>query len=614
MKKLKLFMIISIFFIPFIVKAEVCKDDKVSVSSITMEQKSENIIEVNNANVNGKNIQLDLNIFDLEENIEYKIVLKNESDEDYEISENALKANSDFIEYMLTSEDALNIVKANSTKTVYLTVKYQNEVPSEAFTNGTYSDNQTINLNLSKPIMNPKTGGNLIIVCTIILIVTILIFTIYSPFKKKKQILGLIAVAILIPLSVQALCTYSINIEANIKIREPNVMQSVYVTLPDGTRDESIERGYWQYKKQIENITFRNRKDISDLEIAQNCGDSNTDLCAFDVSEKQNETIMSYLVTNSNGLYDCYIVANGSIYAPKDSHRLFGGDSTNNFSNLQTINNINILKTNHVEDMSGFFIYAASLKELQLSTFNTSNVTNMDYMFGHCPKLEYVDVSHFNTSKVTTMSNLFVNDIRINNIDVSNWDVSNVNNMFKTFRDCPSLTSIDISKWNTSKVTNFAHFFSGDTSLTGLDISHLNTSSATNISSMFQGISDQNDIDFNKLDISNVKSMEGVFMASQYTTIDISKWDTSKVENMKNMFRNCPNLTTIYVGDKWSTESATNTSTMFYLSPNIVGQNGTTFNSSYIGKSRAVIDTAVYDTDGTLISGTPGYLSYKAND
>ena len=72
------------------------------------------------------------------------------------------------------------------------------------------------------------------------------------------------------------------------------------------------------------------------------------------------------------------------------------------------------------------------------------------------------------------------------------------------------------------------------------------------------------------------------------------------------MFQNCSSLTTIYVSEfnsetntGWTTSAVTNSGNMFSNCTKIVGGNGTTYNSSYVDKTYAVIDK----------TGTPGYLT-----
>jgi surface protein len=83
------------------------------------------------------------------------------------------------------------------------------------------------------------------------------------------------------------------------------------------------------------------------------------------------------------------------------------------------------------------------------------------------------------------------------------------------------------------------------------------------------------------------------------TSLDISSFDTSNVTNMHSMFRGCHGLTTIYVSNKWDASNVTSDSYMFYDCTKLVGGYGTSYNSAYVGATRAVIDS----------STTPGYLT-----
>ena len=66
------------------------------------------------------------------------------------------------------------------------------------------------------------------------------------------------------------------------------------------------------------------------------------------------------------------------------------------------------------------------------------------------------------------------------------------------------------------------------------------------------------------------------------------------------MFASCSKLLVIYVSSSgWNTDNVTTHTDMFLDDTNLTGGNGTRFSSTYINKTRAVID----------VSGTPGYLS-----
>ena len=173
-----------------------------------------------------------------------------------------------------------------------------------------------------------------------------------------------------------------------------------------------------------------------------------------------------------------------------------------------------------------------------LSYLNTENVTNMAYMFYACTGLTSLDLSNFNTSNVTDMSYMFCST---------------------------NLLSLDVSSFNTSKVTNMSYMFNNCQNLTDLDVSSFNTSKVTNMSYMF--------VNCYKL-----------------TSLDLSGFNTAKVTNMEAMFGNCSKLTTIYAGSGWTTNAVTSSGNMFANCTKLVGGKGTTYNSSYVDKTRAHID------------------------
>ena len=67
---------------------------------------------------------------------------------------------------------------------------------------------------------------------------------------------------------------------------------------------------------------------------------------------------------------------------------------------------------------------------------------------------------------------------------------------------------------------------------------------------------------------------------------------------MSQMFSQCESLITIYVS-QWDISKVTQSTGMFYGSPNIVGGNGTTYDSNHTGLDYARIDTPE----------TPGYFT-----
>ena len=102
---------------------------------------------------------------------------------------------------------------------------------------------------------------------------------------------------------------------------------------------------------------------------------------------------------------------------------------------------------------------------------------------------------------------------------------------------------------------------------------------------------------------SNVTSMGSMFYYTGITTLDLSGMDTRNVTGMSEMFYGSNSLTTIYASNLFNTNAVTDSSRMFIDATNLIGGNGTTYNSSHTDKEYARIDTPT----------TPGYFTLKSN-
>lgn len=184
---------------------------------------------------------------------------------------------------------------------------------------------------------------------------------------------------------------------------------------------------------------------------------------------------------------------------------------------------------------------------------NTENVTDMSGLFQGCLRLESIDLSTWDTSNLEIMESLFWGCNKLKSVNVSTWNTSKVTNMFGIFCQCESLESVDVAGWDVRKAPSFGFFFD------------------------------------------DCKSLK---------EIDISGWNTEGVEesNYFKMFGDCPELTTIYVGDGWTAEKFADGFMMFGGSEKLVGGQGTT----YTGENSDGIYARV---DGG--AEAPGYLTYK---
>ena len=233
MKKI-LFSVLMIGLVLNIVKvsAETCNPDKISIESISIEEKNSNTKELEEVTSTGKNIKLHLSMNEIGDNITYKMKIKNDSSEDYQLGENTFNTETDYIDYSIETEDKDNIIKAQTTETAYLRVEYKNEIPSELIENDSYKENKTITLNASdNGINNPNTKRNIIILSLIILLI---ISTVFISIKDKKYLKTMILIiGITLPVITFALCETNIGIDLQLKIKKP----IVEIVTPNRTKD-----------------------------------------------------------------------------------------------------------------------------------------------------------------------------------------------------------------------------------------------------------------------------------------------------------------------------------------------------------------------------------------
>ena len=300
---------------------------------------------------------------------------------------------------------------------------------------------------------------------------------------------------------------------------------------------------------------------------------------SWDISSAKNKTVMARLIPNTDDTTTntLYIQGNGGVLANYNSNELF-----RNFQNLTEIENINLLDTSNVTDMSAMFSECSRLTSLDVSNFDTSQVTSMSSMFYKCSKLISLDVSKFDTSKVTNMNSMFDSCSSLTNLNLSKFDTSKVTNMASMFDDCRSLTSLDVSNFDTSQVKKMGYIFSSCNRLTSLDLSKFDTSNVTDMSDMFYSCYSLTSLDVSKFDTSEVTNMSGMFSkCTRLISLDVSNFDTSKVTDMYGMFFNCNSLTSLDVS-KFDTSKVTKMGAMFYSCSSLTSLDVSNFDTSKV--------------------------------
>ena len=300
---------------------------------------------------------------------------------------------------------------------------------------------------------------------------------------------------------------------------------------------------------------------------AINIQDGLLDFSKFDTSKVQ--TMHEMFAGSNFGILD---VSNFDTSNVTDMSSMFNGVSATEIKGLKKFDTSNVIT------MSDMFVASNIANPINTRNFNTSNVIDMSEMF-YFNNFTSVDVGSFDTYKVKNMSKMFGSFMESNVMSeikgIENFDTSNVIDMSEMFSRC-NVTSLNLSKWDTSKVNNMHSMFS-NSAVTSLNLDGFNTKSVTDMSYMFY----------------NVK----------VETLDVSSFDTSKVTDMNYMFGTNTKLITIYASGKFVVDNVTNGKNMFTNSSNLVGGNGTKYDSSKVDKTYALIDTAE----------TPGYFTLKGN-
>ena len=175
------------FLIPFAVKAEVCEDDKIIIESAVLKETNGVVDETKELSIDGKTFGVNLGMLETGNSANYELVVKNNSNADYEIDFSKVKSGSEYITYTVTTENNSRIVKAGKTLGVSLLITYANEIPSAQFVDGVFHDDNHIVLNLYNEKQNPNTlvGSKAIIITIILALCFIVAITV---FKKRKAV------------------------------------------------------------------------------------------------------------------------------------------------------------------------------------------------------------------------------------------------------------------------------------------------------------------------------------------------------------------------------------------------------------------------------------------
>ena len=634
MSKIKLVVVIliCILLLPFMVNAEECNQNSIKIQSISLKDKSEYTEELSKTTFKNNKINLDLKMYDIGDYIEYELKVKNESKENFYFDEKSLNINSNYFDYSLSYKDNSNKIEPSTEKIIYLKVQYKREVDKEKFFSGKYIDNNNLLLNItnSNPILtNPLTNNNKITIIIFILLVIQLVL--YFTRDKRINKNYLLFLVLLLPITVNALCKCSLDINSNITIGKVKPNPCTY----DGELVQGAEYVNGQYTyRYMQEGTSNDWKNIENdgwgviLTDKESTVDVTTKLCTA-INDKPIVS-MSFMFSGSKtnkidlDSFDTSSVTNMT--------GMFAGQVNINKLNLKNFDTSNVL------NMPIMFNGATSLEEVNLDGFDLTSSINESSIIGSmfngtnnlkrvslknwkipeiftnaigcrtsslCSKnLEYVDVTGWDLSNTKDVNGLF-GDLYAREIKgLNTWDISNLENMSYMLMHNENLEEINIENWNGEKLRNISYMFYNNSSLKKVKINIKNTSNLVNMSYMFlqdplleevtmDGIDltasvNGSDIvksafacDYNlkKVSVKNwkipdsfINGMSGhtgiVLISNNLEYIDVTGWDLSQTTDISCLFFHS-GVQRIIGLDTWDTSNIKNMKQMFYNAYNV---------------------------------------------
>ena len=227
-KKVKLLLLSIIFLVPFMVFAESKVENTdhsgdVYIASSELIKLSDGVEEIEKPTLKDLNVKFNVKFSEVNQSIEYKLIIKNISNKDYNISTDNSFNKSDYITYNFKYDDGSDIIKANSEEEMLVIITYTKEVPDNKLTDGKFIEDNAMSLNLSDEITNPSTILQRYGVNTLLIIITCVVAFYFLKTKNIKNSLKVLILGlILIPLATRALDTIKVTIDSHVEIEKPS--------------------------------------------------------------------------------------------------------------------------------------------------------------------------------------------------------------------------------------------------------------------------------------------------------------------------------------------------------------------------------------------------------
>ncbi len=571
MKKILLFMILLL--LPFVVYGAECSNENIEIKDLELVTTNGGAEIINDAKIVDGKLVFDVRFSKLEDNVDYKVLIKNNSDEEFLVDENSIVSNLKNIKYTISFLEDSRVIEPGKEKYVILNIKYDTKVDDSLFNSDNeypVDDNMSFSLTSNEkevedtevPVYvptaeepkeiknevdqekniedntnedNPLTNGSIRLVIVIAAMSVVVIALAIFGYRKESKAL-LILMILSLPLIAKAMCTVKVESNSHFVFEKYPVKKCYF----DGELVKGAEyiNGQYAYRYQEEatssiNWNFKPFRDMTTEGWSMRLVDySSTDPVTTEMCVYVNDipvTSMSYAFQGSG--------------AP--SIDLSSFNTTNivimqgTFRHLVVSElDLSTFDTSNVKTMQGMFALNENIKHLDVSNFNTSNVEDMGHMFSY--NSFDVDLSSFDTRKVKSMKEMFIGSKM--DVDLSVLDTSSLEDMEWMFYEYEGHVNLD--GFNTSNVTNMKEAFY-KSKIPDLDVSSFDTRNVTNMDAMFQ-YAETDVLNISNFNIDSLENVSCLFCFSTARVVDISGLRTTKLRKSTNMFAEMPNLEIIY--------------------------------------------------------------------
>ena len=557
----KLILIIMLLIPMFVYATDDCNSEDIIIEKIDYVRVDGKTVELSEPKVDGQKINFDIKFSKLNDSIEYKLLLKNNSNEDYQIDENSISYDNDNVSFILDYGES-SVLGVKEEKEVSLIIKYDKKVDDSLFKDNEFKVDKELTFSLIKNQQdNPLTKNGIFVVIVLILSL-ILMVVIYINFKKISSI-GIFI--LLIPIIVSAVCNVKIKVNSHFVIERYPIKKCYF----DGdlVKGAEYEDDLYVYR-YLQESYYAGWSDIDEGWGVRLKDTSSTDPVIEGFCTYINDipvTSIRYLFANSKTMkIDLTDFNTSNVKTMQQVFYKIKVDDLD-FSNFDTSN---------ATTMKSMFAYLDT-NELDLTGLDTSNVSDMSTMFAET-NIDFVNMSGIDTSNVTTMYDMF-DEAKIGKLNISNLSNEKVTNMERFISRFEG--EVDFTNFKTPSVTTMELMFAEST-IPHLDLSSFDTKNVITFKEMFFSFDGEEDLDLSNFNTINATSIHTMFCGSKFKTIDLSSFDTRNVTEMNGFILNCPNLTTVYASDNFVHDAVVGEGdVIFNQTPKLVGGQGTVCNN-----------------------------------